>query len=280
MQLWQLDIMGSVMITDPAASGGVTEAKLISGIDDHSRYSVIATVVPRASARAVCTALITAMAEYGVPEEVLTDNGRQFTGRFGAPRPAEVLFERICRHDGITQRLTKPANCWPMEWCLPAMETVPTAAGSPCAWRSPSRTSCSTGADPHHPADPDPHPTRPPPRRPHSRSRSTDRPAPDPGATHGVLLRRHPNHRLTRASRATLCRSDRDHRSRRDRLAGLRPPRALDQNGSPHQPQGGPPTQGLRSHHKPPNQLGTVTHHPKPIRHPSSGTRHGTRHAG
>ena len=50
------------------------------------------------------------MAEYGVPDEVLSDNGRQFTGRFGAPRPAEVLFERICRHNGITQRLTKPRS--------------------------------------------------------------------------------------------------------------------------------------------------------------------------
>lgn len=36
MQLWQLDIMGSVMITDPTAPGGVVEAKLISGIDDHT----------------------------------------------------------------------------------------------------------------------------------------------------------------------------------------------------------------------------------------------------
>lgn len=62
MQLWQLDIMGSVMIIDPAAAGGVTEAKLISGIDDHSRYSVIAKVVPRATARAVCTAFVEAMA--------------------------------------------------------------------------------------------------------------------------------------------------------------------------------------------------------------------------
>jgi transposase InsO family protein len=110
MQLWQLDIMGSVMIIDPTAPGGVTEAKLVSGIDDHSRYSVIGKVVPRASARAVCTAFMAAMAEYGVPEEVLSDNGRQFTGRFGAPRPAEVLFERICRHNGITPRLTKPRS--------------------------------------------------------------------------------------------------------------------------------------------------------------------------
>ena len=35
---------------------------------------------------------------------------KQFTGRFGRPRPAEVLFERICRENGITQRLTKPRS--------------------------------------------------------------------------------------------------------------------------------------------------------------------------
>jgi hypothetical protein len=50
------------------------------------------------------------MQEYGNPGEVLSDNGKQFTGRFGRPRPAEVLFERICRENGITQRLTKPRS--------------------------------------------------------------------------------------------------------------------------------------------------------------------------
>ena len=99
-----------MFIKDPSSPEGVVEAKLISGIDDHSRYSVITKVVPRATARAVCAAFIAAMTEYGVPDEVLSDNGRQFTGRFGAPRPAEVLFERICRHNGITQRLTKPRS--------------------------------------------------------------------------------------------------------------------------------------------------------------------------
>lgn len=38
---------------------------------------------------------------------MLTDNGKQFTGKFARPLPAEVLFERICRDNGITARLTK-----------------------------------------------------------------------------------------------------------------------------------------------------------------------------
>ena len=42
------------------------------------------------------------MQRFGVPGEVLTDNGKQFTGRFTRPRPGEVLFERICRENGIT----------------------------------------------------------------------------------------------------------------------------------------------------------------------------------
>ena len=102
MQLWQMDITGSVFLA------GGTELKLISGIDDHSRFCVIAAVARRATARAVCRAFIAAMRAYGIPDEVLTDNGKQFTGRFGKPRPAEVLFERICRKNGIKQLLTKP----------------------------------------------------------------------------------------------------------------------------------------------------------------------------
>jgi transposase InsO family protein len=102
MQLWQLDVTGSVFLTDG------TELKLVSGLDDCSRYCVIAKVVRRATGRAVCRAFVAAMRVYGVPDEVLTDNGKVFTGRFGKPRPAEVLFERICRKNGIKQLLTKP----------------------------------------------------------------------------------------------------------------------------------------------------------------------------
>jgi transposase InsO family protein len=104
MQLWQLDVTASAFLADG------TEVKIVTGIDDHSRYCVIARAVLRATARPVCRAFIEAMTVYGVPEEVLTDNGTVFTGRFIKPRPAEVLFERICRENGITQRLTRPRS--------------------------------------------------------------------------------------------------------------------------------------------------------------------------
>ena len=104
MQLWQLDVTASAFLA------GGAEVKIVTGIDDHSRYCVIAQAVRRATARPVCRAFIEAMAVYGVPEEVLTDNGTVFTGRFIKPRPAEVLFERICRENGITARRTKPRS--------------------------------------------------------------------------------------------------------------------------------------------------------------------------
>ncbi|HEY2127363.1 MAG TPA: IS481 family transposase [Streptosporangiaceae bacterium] len=102
MELWQLDIMGGVFLADG------TEVKLVSGLDDHSRYCVTAQLVARATGRAVCAAFAASLARYGIPGEVLTDNGKQFTGRFTRPRPSEVLFERICRENGITTRLTRP----------------------------------------------------------------------------------------------------------------------------------------------------------------------------
>jgi transposase InsO family protein len=102
MQLWQLDVTASAFL----ASG--REVKIVTGVDDHSRYCVITKAVLRATARPVCQAFIEAMAVYGVPEEVLTDNGKVFTGRFHKPGvPVEVLFDRICRENGITHLLTK-----------------------------------------------------------------------------------------------------------------------------------------------------------------------------
>ena len=102
MELWQMDIVGGIFLPDGS------EAKVVTGVDDHSRFCVIASVVRRATGRAVCLAFASALLEFGVPEEVLTDNGTQFTARFG--NGGEVMFDRICRENGIVHRLTQPAT--------------------------------------------------------------------------------------------------------------------------------------------------------------------------
>jgi transposase InsO family protein len=99
MELWQADIMGSVFL----ASG--QELKLITGVDDHSRFCVIARLTERATARPVCAAFTDALDCYGIPDEVLTDNGKVFTARF-ARRGGETLFDKICRAHGIHHILT------------------------------------------------------------------------------------------------------------------------------------------------------------------------------
>jgi len=103
MELWQMDVVGGVVLADG------WKASIVSGVDDHSRFCVSALVVRRATARPVCDALAKAMRAYGVPEGVLTDNGKVFTGRFG-PGTAEVLFDRICRENGIKHLLTAPGS--------------------------------------------------------------------------------------------------------------------------------------------------------------------------
>jgi transposase InsO family protein len=103
MELWQMDIVGGVHLADGS------EAKIVSGIDDHSRFVISAYVVERATARPTCDALALAMRTHGCPEEILTDNGKVFTNRFGKGT-GEVLFDRICRENGIKHRLTKPRS--------------------------------------------------------------------------------------------------------------------------------------------------------------------------
>ena len=101
MELWQMDVVGGVRLADGS------EAKIVTGIDDHSRFCVSARVVARATARPTCDALALAMRTHGVPAQILTDNGKVFTGRFG-PGTGEVLFDRICRENGIAHLLTAP----------------------------------------------------------------------------------------------------------------------------------------------------------------------------
>jgi transposase InsO family protein len=103
MQLWQMDVMAGVLLDDGA------DLKVVTGVDDHSRFCVAAGLVRRATARAVCEVFADALRTYGIPDEILTDNGKVFTGRFGVHK-AEVLFDRMCRENGISHRLTAPRS--------------------------------------------------------------------------------------------------------------------------------------------------------------------------
>lgn len=101
MDLWQMDVVSRIFLVDG------TQLHAVTGVDDHSRFCVCARLVARATAKPVCDALAFAMRAHGVPEQILTDNGKVFTARFG-PGPGPVLFDRICIDNGIRHLLTAP----------------------------------------------------------------------------------------------------------------------------------------------------------------------------
>ena len=98
-----MDVVGGILLADG------TEVKCLTGVDDHSRFIVCARLMVRANSRSVCGHFADAMRAYGVPDEILTDNGKVFTGRFGKNK-VEVLFDRICRENGIDHLLTAPRS--------------------------------------------------------------------------------------------------------------------------------------------------------------------------
>ena len=100
MELWQMDIVGGVILD----SGN--ELKVVTCVDDHSRYCVSVGIVERATAPAVCRVFVEALRQHGIPEEILTDNGKVFTNRHGKFPMLESAFDRICRENGIVHRLT------------------------------------------------------------------------------------------------------------------------------------------------------------------------------
>ena len=66
IELWQIDVMGGVMLDDGR------ELKAVTAIDDHSRYGLGVGLVARATTRPVCEVFAGLLARFGVPEEVLT----------------------------------------------------------------------------------------------------------------------------------------------------------------------------------------------------------------
>jgi transposase InsO family protein len=103
MELWQMDVVGGFVLADGR------RAKALTGVDDHSRFCVSAHLMLRETSPHVCDGLAGALRAYGVPGQILTDNGKVFTGRFNQP-PVEVLFDRVCRENGIEHLHTQPRS--------------------------------------------------------------------------------------------------------------------------------------------------------------------------
>lgn len=96
-QRWQIDVAETIL-------DGRRLYK-ITLVDDHSNYRLISRLSWEATGSAIASVLRKAIRQYGVPEELLSDNGAQFRGRRGGETRDVGL---LCRRRGIRQVFTSP----------------------------------------------------------------------------------------------------------------------------------------------------------------------------
>ena len=94
-QMWQTDIFCFRL--------GGRNAYLIGYIDDYSRYITGLALYRSQTAEHVIETFRRSVAEYGVPKEMLTDNGRQYTNWRGTTR-----FEKELKKDRIAHIKSQP----------------------------------------------------------------------------------------------------------------------------------------------------------------------------
>jgi transposase InsO family protein len=89
--LWQIDATQIPL-------GDSTKGWVVDLIDDHSRYLLAALAGPAATGELAWDAFETAASRYGLPRQVLSDNGLCFTGRLHG---TEVMFEKSLDELGV-----------------------------------------------------------------------------------------------------------------------------------------------------------------------------------
>jgi transposase InsO family protein len=89
--LWQIDA------TQVSLASG-REAWVVDCLDDHARFCLAALACERPSGEAAWACFTCAAAAYGLPRQLLSDNGSIFTGRFLG---VEVAFERRLAEAGV-----------------------------------------------------------------------------------------------------------------------------------------------------------------------------------
>jgi transposase InsO family protein len=97
-QLWQSDIFTFLLRRHD-------RIYVCAFMDDHSRFIVSCVVARHQKEFLARTALEEAIASYGAPQEVLTDNGRQYTAWRGTTR-----FEEELRRQGIRHIKSRPQH--------------------------------------------------------------------------------------------------------------------------------------------------------------------------
>jgi transposase InsO family protein len=89
--LWQIDATRILL-------GDTTPAWVINLLDDHSRYLLAAMAGPAATTDMAWDVFELAASRYGLPRQVLSDNGLAFTGKL---RNFEVIFETNLKDLGV-----------------------------------------------------------------------------------------------------------------------------------------------------------------------------------
>lgn len=113
MQLWQSDIT-SYMMTRHSQ-----RVYLTVFMDDCSRYIVSWNLAVRQTTEFVCEALLKGVARFGKPEEVLTDQGRQYFAWRG-----KSDFQRVLDREGIKHVVSRSHHPQTLGKCERFWETV------------------------------------------------------------------------------------------------------------------------------------------------------------
>ncbi len=93
--------MGGVRLVDG------TQLSVVTGIDDYSRFCVIAKLVPRATARPVADALLDGLSRHGVPTPLAASPRRVSAGHLPEARRSPVClipFQCLLREHWRTDR--------------------------------------------------------------------------------------------------------------------------------------------------------------------------------
>lgn len=107
-ELWQIDAT-RLLLSDE------TEVWVMDILDDHARFCLAARVSLRPTGEAALACFEWAISRYGIPAQVLSDNGTCFTGRLVG---GEVAFERQLHALGIAlihSRPYHPQTCGKLE---------------------------------------------------------------------------------------------------------------------------------------------------------------------